>query len=319
MRRQYQYPYEQYPEPEQHRWRLWLIIGVVLAAAVIVYFITKPAKIEEIIKEPISVVVPKTTPLTANVVFASAIDDDYNYELQPNAEYESGSPVYVYVEVSDFKTANSAVDITEDFEIKDLEGKTMFGKQNFASLTEIVSGTTETLMFRNIIPTKDWPAGRYTTTIRINDNLAKKSITKVLEFGIREKSEQKGFAVQSLIFANKADEWYRTQPNAVYFRDDTVYVYITLVNFTQPLKEGKYGLNIVQDAALYDENRNPLIVKPDHVTVDEMNEEKQENYNIINSFEISEFPKGKYIYRITAVDSNSNQTINREAMFTIAD
>ena len=186
MAEQPQYPWDQQPvEPRRFPVKT-AVISVILALALItaVFLVVKPrvAPVTEI-------VVPKG--LAAAAVMSSFVDANFNYAPQANSEYLQGNGVYIYLELINFnQTDDFKVDVTEDIEIKDSSGKTVFERKAFGKNQNQYQNKIDLVRFGNVIPTTGWDTGRYTARIVINDNIAKRSTTNILQFSIKEKSTE---------------------------------------------------------------------------------------------------------------------------------
>ncbi len=181
-----EYPY--YPQPEQRRIPavgILIVVILIAAAGILIFSLLRPAP--EV--APVSVIVEKE--LAAAIIVASSISDALEYLPQPNAAYVQDQPLYLYLEVSNIKQKEDlTIDVTEDIEIKNAEGRTMFAKRNFVTAQEKSSGTIGQLKFRNIIPTTGWTTGNYVASVIINDNIAKQSVSKTVLFSIQQKSPE---------------------------------------------------------------------------------------------------------------------------------
>ncbi|MFC1728061.1 hypothetical protein ACFLZ7_01185 [Nanoarchaeota archaeon] len=161
-----------------------IVLAAILVIVLAVFFITRPEAPEEVVLEEQIV----EEELDINVVFASFVDDNFNYQPQPSAEYLQDRGVYIYIEVNGFKQDRDlSVDLTQDIEIRDSEGEIVFSQKGLGSLKET---GIEIAKFSNAIPTLDWEPGRYFAKIVVTDNLARKSAEKILEFTIVEKSTE---------------------------------------------------------------------------------------------------------------------------------
>lgn len=173
----------EWPQIEQRKRHVWwtlLAIGVLILMGVVVFFVARQEKVEAAPGE-----------LKINIAFASFIDDDFNYALQPSAEYIQDEGIYLYAEAMNFRQGKELnVDLSEDLEIKDSGGNPVFAKKNFGVLKEKYSEEMGVVKFSNVVPTLNWKPGIYYATVVVNDNLAGKSAEKTMEFSIKEKSKE---------------------------------------------------------------------------------------------------------------------------------
>ncbi len=407
------YPYEEI-QTEQRRfpigWIALLIIVILLASVVVTYIVSKPIQKQAVTQTTVTV---PGKELSLNLALASFIDDSYKYVLQPNSAYEQGNPVYIYVEVKDFTQSNLKIDVNEDVDIKDSSGKTVFAQKNFGSLKQVFTQTLPLVKFRNIFPTITWTPGKYTATVKINDNLSKKSTSKTIEFTLEKRSAEsinevvdlsslaenaqpiklaefitttgpdgniipeltynitysqlvskdelskitadfeipsrfdagtysvefrfenpdtgksqtltkqivvtKTLEIKDFVFASIIDDKfnYQVQSDATYKQGDTVNIYLNLIDFAQPLSNGKYNVKFTEDMNISDSTGEVILSNTNYVAINDFNDIKRDSYSIKNSILSEAFAPGKYIVKIIIKDLNSAQEAVREGQFQL--
>ena len=402
-----QYPWDQQPVERKFPVKTTVLIAVLALALVIgVFLIVRPSPVREIVIEK---------ELVAAAVMASFVDNNFNYGPQANNEYLEDNGIYIYIEVINFnQTTDFKVDLTEDLEIKDSDGNTVFERKAFGVNRNQYSTRIDSVRFKNVVPTLNWKTGKYTARIVINDNIAKKTTTNVLQFTIREKSAEvlektidlssivstditatkltkqqtvtdpsgkiipelsftveiqgdlstvdltnilasvqipsrfdagtytvevkytnmqngksvsvkdtitvvKQLSIDQFVFAKSIDEnyVYQIQPNNVYKLGDTVYIYMRLVDFAQPLVNGKYDTKLTEDVSILDESGKILSSKNNFVTINNTDTIKRDSYSIKNAFTTIALKPGSYVYRVIIKDLNSGQTTTREERFSV--
>lgn len=175
---------------------IYLIVGLFITAGIL-YFVNGP---KEVSTAP-------STKMTALVVMASAINDDFAYSAQPNNEYTEESTIYIYVEAKGVQQdKDGSVDVSEDVEIKDESGNVIFSKNSFASDSGTYDFERTSMRFNNAIPSTGWSKGKHYAKIVIHDNKSGKSLTKSIAFTINEGSSEEinALADLSTIISNTA-------------------------------------------------------------------------------------------------------------------
>ncbi|MBN2421243.1 hypothetical protein JXB27_03110 [Candidatus Woesearchaeota archaeon] len=160
---------------------IFLIIGLFITAGIL-YFVNGPQEITAS---------PSDSKLTALVVMASAIEDNFMYSAQPNNAYIEESTIYIYVEVKGVQqNKDGSVDVGEDIEITDSSGNEVFSRNDFVEDKNTYQVERTSMRFSNIIPSTGWNNGKYYAKIVINDRKAGKSLTKSISFTITEGSAE---------------------------------------------------------------------------------------------------------------------------------
>lgn len=408
----------EYPEQQIQRKSpiitTFIVVIILLAIGALVLYFIQPAEIATTPTAPTEIeTIPTPTGLLLNVIFASSIDSRFVYAIKPNAEYVQDKGIYLYLETRNFvQSADFNIDVSESLEIKDSTGKVVFSRNNFAVNKQKYTEKMAVVKFSNAIPTIGWKTGTYSAFITVNDNLGGKSVTKTLEFSIKEKSKEivektidlsgivsanlpdtqlvrkitvtdlagnvipelsysqtmtgdlstldltkidssfkiperfdagtyivevrytntqngksiavretivvtKELAVEKMVFAKSIDSDYNyvLQPNSVYKKGDTIYIYLRLVDFAQPAVGGKYHVKFSEDVSVLDETGTVVISKINYLNVDEQISEKKDNYDIKNAFTSGTIAAGKYNFRAVVKDLNSGQQTTKEESF----
>ncbi len=154
-----------------------IIIIVVIFAILLLKPSSKPATTQANIPAPVS-------QFSFNFVFVSSIDSNFTYTLQPNTNYNLNQPIILYLEATNFMETNNFVNVTEDIDIRDSQGKIVLTRAAFGSFANSVSLETSVIKFTNIVPTGTLVPGTYSLRIRFDDNIAKISSEKTATFTI---------------------------------------------------------------------------------------------------------------------------------------
>lgn len=184
-----------------------LIILVVIAG--FWYSGRKTAEITKEVKTPETV---EKTPIEEakelsinNLVFASYIDDDYNYEVRENSIYSIGEDVYVYFEVSGFGRVDEEFEkkvetewpgldvqigetsIMRDFEVMDPMGRIVIDlTENDIIFGEVIDKNINRIKAKHILMLgKGLIPGVYTINIDVSDGILERSVKKKIQFEIR--------------------------------------------------------------------------------------------------------------------------------------
>ncbi len=309
-----QYNNYQYQQPPRKFPVAGVILGIiVLLVAVAILFYVRESAVPDV-ETPITT--PTVSGVSANIIFASVVDDNFNYVIQPNATYKKGDPVLIHVTTSDFSQGNDfSVDLTEDLEVKYQDGTTVFAQRGFSSIKETYSEEQSVLYFVNTLPTFDWNAGNYSVSIILHDNVAKKQTTKTAKFIVEEKQ----ITISQLVFAQSiADDYsYVAQPSATYSIGADVNVYLEITDFNQNLVDGKYGVNFKQGFAVFNSADELVLIREEYLVVDDKNDLFLNKYQLKNSFKTTGLSPGLYSIVVSALDLNNDQYAGRKASFTI--
>lgn len=163
------------------------------------------------------------------------------------------------------------------------------------------------------IPDK-YDAGIYTVEIKYINTENGKFVSVTDKVEVIKKLE-----ISVLAFADSIDDnfVYVLNPTGTYKIGQNVYVYMQLVDFAQPLVNGKYNVKFTQDIFVYDPNDNLVISKERYIEVNDLNDAKKNNYNIKNAFTTDWLSPGKYTYKAVITDLNNGQKAEKQASFTI--
>lgn len=140
-----------------------------------------------------------------NLVFASYVDDDYNYEVRDDNVYNIGDTAYVYFEVSGFERVDEKFEkkieaewpgldvrigetsIMRDFEVMDPVGRIVIDlTENDIIFGEVIDENINRIKAKHILTLgKGLIPGIYTINIDISDGILEKSVKKKIQFEIR--------------------------------------------------------------------------------------------------------------------------------------
>ena len=124
------------------------------------------------VKDTVTVV--KTLDIS-EFVFASFIDDNYIYEVQPNAVYSVGDTIYVYLKLVDFAQPETngkfMINITEKLELLDTEGYgiTFMSEPNYLIVNDLNVIKRDSYSIKNGIVSSGLSTGSYNVKITIKD------------------------------------------------------------------------------------------------------------------------------------------------------
>ncbi len=109
----------------------------------------------------------------SDFVFASRINDDYSFDVQPNKEYKKGDNVYIYSKLVNFMqkpvSGGFNVNFTESLEIMDSDGVVFLSEPNYLNINSRNTLKLDAYDINTAFSALDLLADNYTVRVTITD------------------------------------------------------------------------------------------------------------------------------------------------------
>lgn len=124
-----------------------------------------------------------------NMLFASTVDENYNYVSKPSPVYSYGNTVWVYFELVGFSKDQNRVHFTEDLEVRGPDGAVIsfLTVSSLIELEEFVAPDKNFYRLKNQFPVGDWlSAGKYAVKVTVHDLIAEIDVSDQAMFELVE-------------------------------------------------------------------------------------------------------------------------------------
>lgn len=296
-----------------------LAIGLIIIAVGLVFYFSgdeTKGETEQVLEE-----LPRELSID-NLLFASYIDDDYNYEVRDSDSYLLGDDINLYFEVSGFmqelqENGKYRISLVEDLEIIGPDGEVILDEEgivviNYMDLQEKASYVP----LKNTIGVpQSYDAGKYKVKVTVTDKLTNKKAINEASFNFLDE-----FNVGNILFASYIDEDYNynRKETPVYKIGEPVYIYFEVSGYEIISEAEGRRVRLVENIITKNEAGNivEILNVKDHIAEDILGTDVA-YMRYQEKFETNGLEPGSYSMEIIVFDDISKEKISRIVIFDL--